>query len=352
MTDPRHPPIFDGHNDLLFQLHRGSVTRAEVIGGHDKGHIDLPRARAGGLAGGLFAIFVPGRMDGAAFMAAMEAARYDVPLPEAVGWPDAVRTAASQATHLLALERAGALCLCRSAPEIGSAMAAGTLAAVMHMEGAEAIDAEFHMLELFHAAGLRSLGPVWSRPTIFGHGVPMRFPGHPDTGPGLTDQGKALVRACNELGILIDLSHLNEKGFDDVARISTAPLVASHSNAHALCPSSRNLTDRQLGVIRDSDGLVGLNFASVFLRKDGRMRADFGLEVMLRHLDHLIGTLGDTRVALGSDFDGAVISSGIGDVAGLTALRTAMRAHGYDEPLMERLCHGNWLRVLGATLGP
>jgi membrane dipeptidase len=289
-------------------------------------------------------------MDAAAFMAAMEAATYDMPLPEAVGWPEGVRTAASQAAHLLALGRAGALTLCRTVPEIEKAMETGTLAAVMHMEGAEAIDAEFHMLELFHGAGLRSLGPVWSRPTIFGHGVPMRFPGDPDTGPGLTDTGRALVRACNDLGILIDLSHLNEKGFDDVAAISTAPLVASHSNAHALCPSSRNLTDRQLSVIRDSDGLVGLNFAAVFLREDGRMRPDFGIEVMLRHLDHLLEKLGETRVALGSDFDGAVVSSGIGDVAGLTHLRTAMRAHGYDAPLMERLCHGNWLRVLGATL--
>jgi membrane dipeptidase len=352
MTDATQPPIFDGHNDLLFQLHRGTVTRDEVLNGHAKGHIDLPRARAGGFAGGLFAIFVPGRMDAASFMAAMEAATYDMPLPEAVGWPEAVRTAASQAAHLIALERAGALTLCRTVTEIEKVMEAGQLAAVMHMEGAEAIDAEFHMLELFYAAGLRSLGPVWSRPTIFGHGVPMRFPGHPDTGPGLTDCGKALVRACNELGILIDLSHLNEKGFDDVAALSAAPLVASHSNAHALCPSSRNLTDRQLGLIRDSDGLVGLNFASVFLREDGRMRSDFGLEVMLRHLDHLIDKLGETRVALGSDFDGAVISSAIGDVAGLPALRMAMRAHGYDAPLLEKLCHGNWLRVLGATLKP
>jgi membrane dipeptidase len=349
MTDPQHPPIFDGHNDLLFQLHRGTVTRDEVIHGHAKGHIDLPRAKAGGLAGGLFAIFVPGQMDGAAFMAAMEAATYDVPLPEAVGWGEGVRTAASQAAHLLALERAGALVLCRTLREIDEAIRTGRLAAVMHMEGAEAIDAEFRMLELFHAAGLRSLGPVWSRPTIFGHGVPMRFPGNPDTGPGLTDTGRALVRACNELGILIDLSHLNEKGFDDVAAISTAPLVASHSNAHALCPSSRNLTDRQLAVIAETDGLVGLNFASVFLRTDGRMRPDFGIEVMLRHLDHLIGKLGETRVALGSDFDGAVISSEIGDVAGLAALRGAMRDHGYDAPLMEKLCHGNWLRVLDAT---
>ncbi len=352
MTDPTHPPIFDGHNDLLFQLHAGTFTPQDVIDGHRKGHIDLPRARAGGFAGGMFAIFVPGKLEGDSFMKAMEAAEYDLPLPEAVGWADSVRVAASQAAHLLALERAGALTICRTVPEIEAAMAAGGIAAVMHMEGAEAIDAEFNMLELFHAAGLRSLGPVWSRPTIFGHGVPMRFPGDPDTGPGLTDCGKALVRACNDLGILIDLSHLNEKGFDDVAAISDAPLVATHSNAHALCPSSRNLTDRQLAVIAERDGMVGLNFAAVFLRDDGRMRTDFGLDVMLRQLDYLVERLGEDRVGLGSDFDGAAVSHEIGDVAGLVALRAGMRAHGYDDALMEKLCYRNWLRVLDATFKP
>lgn len=349
MSETPDPPIFDGHNDLLFHLHRGTITRDEVIGGGAKGHIDLPRARAGGFAGGMFAIFVPGKLEGDSLMTSMEASGYDLPLPEALGWADSTRVAASQAAHLLALERAGALAICRTVPEIEKSMDSGTLAAVMHMEGAEAIDAEFHMLEVFHAAGLRSLGPVWSRPTIFGHGVPMRFPGDPDTGPGLTDCGKALVRACNDLGILIDLSHLNEKGFDDVAAITDAPLVATHSNAHALCPSTRNLTDRQLDVIAESDGMVGLNFAAVFLRPDGRMKTDFGIDVMLRHLDHLIGRLGEDRVGLGSDFDGALVSHEIGDVAGLTTLRAAMRAHGYDGALMEKLCHGNWLRVLRKT---
>jgi membrane dipeptidase len=85
---------------------------------------------------------------------------------------------------------------------------------------------------------------VWSRPTIFGEGVPMKFPGSPDIGGGLTEKGNDLVRLCNELGIMIDLSHMNQAGFEDVVKISNRPLVASHSNAHALCPSPRNLTDR------------------------------------------------------------------------------------------------------------
>jgi membrane dipeptidase len=187
---------------------------------------------------------------------------------------------------------------------------------------------------------------VWSRRNAFGHGVPFRFPGDPDTGPGLTPAGRDLVRECGRLRMVIDLSHLNAAGFDDVAAISQAPLVASHSNAHAVCPSTRNLTDRQLAIIAERGGLVGLNFATVFLRPDGRRAADCGWDPLLRHLDHLIGRLGEDHVGLGSDFDGATVPDVIGDVTGLPALQAALRAHGLDEPQLRKLCHGNWLALL------
>src|SRR6185369_229144 len=137
----------------------------------------------------------------------------------------------AKAAVALELDRAGAWRLCRSVAEIEAAISDGVFAAVLHMEGCEALDKDLAALELFHAAGLRSLGPVWSRNNIFGHGVPFAFPSSPDTGPGLTDAGKELIRACNHLKIMVDLSHLNEKGFWDVAGISDAPLVATHSNA-------------------------------------------------------------------------------------------------------------------------
>jgi membrane dipeptidase len=207
------------------------------------------------------------------------------------------------------------------------------------------------MLDILYQAGLRSIGPVWSRSNIFGHGVPFRFPSTPDTGPGLTDAGKALVKACNELKVLIDLSHLNEKGFWDVAKLSDAPLVASHSNAHAVSPHSRNLTDDQLRAIRDSGGLAGINYATSFLREDGRMNADTPLEQMVRHADHLIEMLGVDGVGLGSDFDGAVIPAAIGDVAGLPKLVEAFRAAGYDEETIRKLCRDNWVNVLRRTWG-
>ena len=152
------------------------------------------------------------------------------------------------ASILIRIEREanGRVRICRTVEDIRHCMEAGALAAVLHIEGAEAIDPEFETLDVLHQAGLRSLGPVWSRPNAFGHGVPFRCPSSPDIGPGLTDLGKELIRACNRLKILIDLSHLNERGFWDVAELSDAPLVATHSNAHALSPHSRNLTDQQL----------------------------------------------------------------------------------------------------------
>ena len=115
---------------------------------------------------------------------------------------------------------------------------------VLHFEDAAAIEAGLSNLGDYYATGLRSLGLVWSRPTLYAEGVPFKFPHSPDTGPGLTDTGRALVQACNQLGILIDLSHLNEKGFWDVARITDAPLVATHSNAWNLCQLPRNLIDK------------------------------------------------------------------------------------------------------------
>jgi membrane dipeptidase len=278
---------------------------------------------------------------------------YRLPLPELFGAEAGLSPAFAAAALLLWMERSsnGAFRVCRSAAEVRAAMDQGVIAGIMHMEGAEAIDEGLDNLHAFHAMGLRSLGPVWSRPTIFGHGVPFAFPASPDTGPGLTEAGKRLVRECNRLKIIIDLSHMNEAGFNDVAALSDAPLVATHSNAHALCPSSRNLTDRQLAMIRDSRGMVGLNYAVGFLNADGRRDKGCGWDPLLRHLDHLIARLGEDHVGLGSDFDGAEIPQVLGDVAGLPRFVAALRAHGFGDRLIEKICHRNWLALLERSFG-
>ena len=347
-------PVFDGHNDVLLRLHRraGADPVTAFLHGEEKGQFDLPKARAGGFAGGLFAIFVPSaeRKNGA---------DANAPAPDGgaalstagVEMTEAQRTVFAMASLLYRIEAqsAGQLRVCRDAGDIKSCLADGALAAVLHIEGAEAIDTNFELLEVLHAAGLRSLGPVWSRPNAFGHGVPFRCPSSPDTGPGLTDLGKALIGACNRLKILIDLSHLNERGFWDVAEISNAPLVATHSNAHAISPHSRNLTDKQLAAIRSSKGMVGVNFAVSFLRPDGGRDRNTPIDLIVRHIEHLLEHLGEDGVGFGSDFDGAPMPAELGNAAGLQRIVDALRQRGFGEPLIEKLCFKNWLGVLQRT---
>lgn len=344
-------PVFDGHNDLVLRLLQGDVTADAVASGLPDGHIDKPRALQGGFGGGMFAIFVPSPGDKVLRHEEMRNPSYDLALPAQVSEAEATDWTVRGLDAMDDLASAGAIRICRSAHEVEAALPAEEMAAVIHIEGAEAVDRGFEKLNAWHARGLRSLGPVWSRETVWGHGVPFRYPSDPDTGAGLTENGKALIRECNRLKIMVDLSHLNEKGFDDVARISDAPLVATHSNAWAVCPHSRNLTDRQLAVIRDSDGMVGINFASAFLRPDGQMNSEFELDIVLRHFDHLLTRLGDDRVGLGSDFDGALVPDQIGDCGGLPNLLDALRSHGLNDDLLVKITHGNWLRVLRKTWG-
>ncbi len=355
MSVNQFPLLFDGHNDLLLRLFEMENEGAHhlFLSGYDSRHLDLPRMKKGGFGGGLFAVFVPSpkEKDADPEDEDMSGPKYDLPLPPEISVHEALPVALGMIAILNRIEREskGRVKICVTAEEIRKCFDSGVIAVVMHFEGAEAIDKEFNSLEVLYRAGLRSIGPVWSRSNQFGHGVPFRFPSSGDIGSGLTDLGRELVRICNQFGIVVDLSHLNEAGFWDVAKISDAPLIASHSNAHALCPQSRNLTDGQLAAIGESEGIVGVNFATVFIRADGQTNADTSLDELLRHMDHLIEHVGITGVGFGSDFDGATIPAKIKDVTGLVNLRQAMTAHGYDKETMDMLCHGNWLRVLEQT---
>lgn len=348
-------PVFDGHNDVLLRLYKSPSIDpvSDFLEGEEAGHIDLKKAKAGLLVGGLFALYSPSTADPLAFSRQMTGDRYALPLPAPLNLEEARNSIVAELAILLRIERAseGSVVICRNVADVTSAIDREALAVVVHLEGAEAIDGDLRFLEVLYAAGLRSIGPVWSRNNIFGHGVPFHFPSGPDLGEGLTAVGERLVGACNEMRVMIDLSHITEKGFWDVARLTRAPLVATHSNAHALCPSPRNLTDRQLDAIRDSQGMVGLNFATCFLRPDGSMRPDTSIELMVRQIDYLLERLGEDHVGFGSDFDGAVVPEQIGSAAGLQVLVAALRDIGYQEPLLRKLGSSNWLDVLQRTIG-
>jgi membrane dipeptidase len=318
--------IVDGHNDLVSRVWRGDEIR----------HVHLEEASAADFAGGFFALYVPSPKP-----PNPTSAHYALPLPEPVPRDEAARVA----DELYDVFRSLPAQLATSPDDFRP----GKVAAILHLEGAEPLTEDLSDLDEWYARGLRSIGLVWSRANAFAEGVPFRFPSSPDTGLGLTAAGRELVRACNDRGVLVDLSHLNEAGFWDVAKLSSAPLVATHSNAHALCASSRNLTDAQLDAIAATGGVVGVNFAVSFLREDGGQVAATPLEEIVRHVEYIAGRIGIDHVAFGSDFDGALVSEELGGIAGLPKLVAALSAGGLDDEGVAKVTHRNWLRVLGDT---
>ncbi|HEX5194421.1 MAG TPA: dipeptidase [Solirubrobacteraceae bacterium] len=340
-------PVFDGHNDALTADYHDRLAL-----GKPGGHLDLPRMRAGGVRGAIFAVFADSP-DGDLPTDPAEAGGHRLwgqPLPDPLdhGWASGVATRA--AGRLAALELAGEVTIARTTADLDAVHDHPALppAAVLHVEGAEAIDAELEALPFWYAAGLRSLGPVWSRPNWFAEGVPFRAPSSPDTGGGLTEAGRRLVGRCAELGILVDLSHLNERGFWDVARLDAGPLVASHSGAHALSANSRNLTDRQLDAIGSSEGLVGIVYGPAFLREDFVEARDTPIELIARHAAYVSERIGPEHVALGSDFDGTMIPDELGDVAGVPRLLDALADAGFSGAEIDAIAWDNWRRVIGA----
>jgi membrane dipeptidase len=319
--------IIDGHNDLVVRTWRGKAPN----------HLDLEVARSVGFSGGFFAIWLPSPS-----VVEPTEVPYLVPLPEPLSFEEA----STLADELYDVLRAMPVRLARSADDFVE----GEITAIVHLEGAEPIAPDLSNLDEWHERGLRSIGLVWSRPNAFAAGVPLAFPSSPDTGPGLTDAGRALVGACNERGILVDVSHLTEQGFWDVASLSSAPLVATHSGAHALCTASRNLTDAQLDAIAASNGIVGACFAVNFLRADGSLVSEkSGIVEIVRHIDYMVERMGIDHVAFGSDFEGADMPVDLGGVAGFPALLDALRSAGYDDAALAKLTHENWLRIFRTT---
>lgn len=346
-------PIIDGHNDTLTRLFPPTDDSSKsIVDRKGEGHIDLLRANEGGLAGGFFAIFIPSTderrtitaNDGTTLNAeCAHPVSHAVARAQTNGVLDRMESMlASTSDHFR---------LARTVDDIEQCILDGVMALILHYEGVEMLDENLSDLEVDYARGLRSLGPVWSRSNAFAHGVPFAFPCTPDIGPGLTDAGKELVRRCNDLGIMLDVSHMNYRGFMDLAAMTTAPVVATHCGVHAICASSRNLLDDQLDIVRDSNGIVGVNFHVGFLRPDGANDENTPLSIITDHLDYMVDRMGIEHVALGSDFDGATMPAPLGDCAGLPKLIDVLVERGWSDHSLRALTHDNWIRVLRTTWG-
>ena len=334
------PLILDGHEDFLTQtsgyqdLTSGSglegtprqSARRDFLTESDDGHVDLPRARRGGIGAAFASIWMRNE----------DAER------------DARRTAASEVDDLLrTIDRSGGqMRLVRGVTDLRACLAGEAFGAIMHFEGADPIGADLRELRMYYEAGLRSVGIVWSRPTVFGDGVPRDPNGRPSA-RGLTEAGRNLVQECNRLGILIDVSHLNVAGFWDVVAVADKPFIASHSDAHAIAPHVRNLDDDQIRALAAGGGCIGVNLTNSFVRPDRALDRSTSIEMIAAHIDHIARLVGDAHVAIGTDFDGADMPDVLNDATRLPLLLRELKRRGYGDDAIERITHGNFVRVLG-----
>ncbi len=193
---------------------------------------------------------------------------------------------------------AGSVRLCRRLEEIRRTAADGQVGLLLSLEGADPLQNDLQLLRIFYDLGVRGLGLTWSRRNYAADGCAFT-PRADARGGGLTSFGRALVARAEDLGMLIDVSHMNEAGFWDVMEIAQTPVVASHSNCRALADTPRNLNDRQIEALAAGDGVMGMNAISAFVG-NGPQRC--GLDDLLNHVDHVVKIAGIRHVGIGFDF--------------------------------------------------
>lgn len=378
--------FFDGHNDSFVKcypprhLRTAPLERHIFVQGYPQAHIDLPRALEAGYLGALCAIFIdpPLGEESTCLQAhnreVAEGRQPDLE-PPLDHWV-ALKATLEVMSHIFQDERiTDAFKVVRSYQELNQTMSQKKLAVVIHLEGCEAIDINLESLETLYQAGVRSLGLCWSRPNIFGTGVPFAYKVNPNTGPGLTAAGLALVKRCEELGIMLDAAHLNSQGFFDLAAASERPLVVSHSSAYTLCPASRALTDEQLETVAAHRGLVGVTMHVPdligprgqelnYIPNPEKLYSNFKqsrrellsrrqlsnknneLAAVIAHIIYIGKQIGFDHVALGSDFDGCLIPDQIKDVTDLHLVAEGLSQAGLTESELAKVLYKNWLRVL------
>ncbi len=269
--------VIDGHCDSIGD----QLERKRWLGDRaSDGHVDLPRLREGGIDVQFFACYVPTPYQ---------------------------RHGAT--TH--ALERLDQLHLL------------GKVAGIAGLEGAEALDASIGVLRQFYRLGLRNLGLAWNHRNAACDGV-----AESRTNGGLTEFGVKVVEECNQLGILLDVSHLSSAGLTDVLAVSQQPIIASHSNARALCDHPRNLTDAQMAAIAAKGGVIGVTFVDSFLNRANPQ--DASLDDIVANIEYMLGVVGPEHVALGSDFDGWTLAREIKDASCYPLITQKLVERGHD----------------------
>lgn len=303
------------------------------LGRLEKASVDVARLKEGGCMAQFFAIFLP-----------------SLPMREKMGdkLPD-------DETYIKALHTIFQNTMEQYPEDIAPALDAshleenrrgGKISAFLTIEDGRSVQGDMVNLERYYDMGVRLISLTWNHANCFG------YPNSTDAetmGRGLTDFGKDAVVRMNELGMMVDVSHLSDGGFRDVAQLSRKPFVASHSNCRALGSHQRNLTDEMIRALADKGGVAGLNFASQFLTKD----TSFGLSRvsdLVAHAAHMKNKGGIDCVALGTDFDGISCELEIEDPRRMYLLFDALKKGGFTESEIEKIAYKNARRVIADVL--
>lgn len=234
----------------------------------------------------------------------------------------------------------------RNAADIRKNYGDGKVSAVLTMEDGRAVNGKMENLERFYDMGIRALSLTWNTPNCFG------YPNSKDASimsKGLTDFGKDAVVYMQELGILVDVSHLSDGGFYDVAKLCKKPFVATHSNVRALSPHQRNLTDDMLRILGDAGGVAGINFGPEFLNADTTCK-DSTTAQIAAHARYMADCGGVDCVALGSDFDGIEGNLEVNSPLKMELLEASLKAEGFTSNEIDKIAHRNVLRVMEAAV--
>lgn len=316
--------IIDLHCDTILGCYAGKKSLRNF-----PGHINAEKLQRGGCLAQCFALFIPTHDT---------AVRYFGEERDAWGvYQDLLQCYRENMAECCDVFRPAL-----SADDIRATREDGMISSILTVEDGAGIEGRMDRLEEIFRDGVRMITLTWNYENCFG------FPNSPDyeehTKKGLKPFGFEAVERMNELGIAVDVSHLSEAGFYDVARHSRKPFVASHSCCRALADHPRNLTDDQLRIIGETGSVVGINFYDVFL---GAKTGYTGVEDIIRHMVHAKNKAGIESVAMGSDFDGIENTLEFGDYAGMPLLLAAMEKVFTDDEI-DRICGKNFLRVFSA----
>lgn len=311
--------IADGHCDSLGDLTSG---KRDLRGLDEPGHWDITKAQKGNIGLQFFAAFIESEYK--PFLAAQRGLEH---LEAALRFID---------------ENGSDVFLIKNGKDLARLGKSKMIGLLLNVEGGEILGENLFMVDLIFRLGVRSIGLTWNERNAIGDGV-----GETGSKGGLSKFGFQVISRMNSLGMMIDVSHLNEAGFWDVVNHSGKPIIASHSCAQTLCSHPRNLNDLQLRALGRMKGVVGINFCQDFLKDTGKATIDDVVE----HICYIAEVAGVDSVGLGSDFDGIPSTpQGLEDAAQLSNLLEKLRERGFNSAEIKKICHGNFVRVLGSVL--